>query len=91
MGGKVYGPLAYDVKRMYNYGLIFRNDVPDKIIYQDCHAQICRMRDLNDAEIIFAWQQVNNYYDNPDSLIEETSADIYQVYDTTLEQRNNGG
>ena len=76
---------------MERAGLDFMNIVPNDLILQDCYAAIFAERQLTDEEIKFLWDEYNNLYDNPDSLLEEMDIDnVFEVCDTGWSERHPG-
>ena len=83
---KAHGPAKSERQEMKDKGLIFRDDIPEEFILSDCFAAIYSDRPLSDDEIEFAWEQYQRQYD-PDAYV-EVSGNIFQVYDTTWEERH---
>jgi hypothetical protein len=85
---KANGPTGDSVRRMKEKGLVFRNDVPGEIIYQDCFAAIFTERNIAEDEVIWAWEQYDCRH-AASSYIDETEIfDIFEVQEKTWEEKH---
>ena len=85
---KAHGPTADSIRIMRSKGFIFRNDVPEEQICQDCFAAIFTKRDISEEEITWAWKEYDTRHE-VDSYIENTEDfDVFEVQEKTWGERH---